>query len=715
MKNLLFIIVFFYTATASFAQDLLIPYRKGNLWGYANEEGKIVVEPKYSKTYLFGEDKYKYLINKNIKNETLIGLIKKSGEVIVEPKYNYVYEVEVATFIKNYNSNTFGDVAYYNYERYKKKGEKLIENYFLTSNKEAGGVQEYRDSTGKILMNNIEVLEITKKYGEGFFNFSYKQNNLIGVADYKAKIILLPKYESIEFVREINKADYYIVTEKGKTGLITATGKVIIPFAIQVIKKVKFPATEELLLKVFKNKQSAIFNASGKKLIGFTSKYIEINVTTKNSKEQITFELRDDENKNGTIQDETSEKSYDMPDKRYADMPPERNIIYFRSLNNKNIEIYKKEELYGLRYTDDSVIIIQPKYEKLVWCMDVSFQRNNGYNFMYVTTKNGIGIIDTENKIIIPTIYKDVYPSMYNNTYETFNSLYIVTKKDNTKGVLNNKNEKVVPFNYTSITDALYGKTDSTWNFLVKNKNNLLGIINNKNKTIIPEAYSHLEYASYLNQNFTKYYFIAKPFGKGYGIIDLNNTIILPTKYDSLINTYLNFRNTDYNYPKPITTHYFYVKENNQYSYVRSNGDYIIPPQNNPLRNLLNAYENETEYYAITESYLKENKMVYNYELISSKRGILIPGDSAYYYNDINTINDYKKGIVQIENVRRLQGIAFINKGKIINPIYYRISKSYLLKNNKKNIQYYELEYRPDYGEGYIDIVNENGLQFFEN
>ena len=56
-KNLLtaFLIVF---ALSVFAQDAdltLIPYRQGNLWGYAGPDKKIVIAPAYEESELFSE------------------------------------------------------------------------------------------------------------------------------------------------------------------------------------------------------------------------------------------------------------------------------------------------------------------------------------------------------------------------------------------------------------------------------------------------------------------------------------------------------------------------------------------------------------------------------------------------------------------------------------------------------------------------------------
>ncbi len=710
MKNILITFILFTIAKNNIAQNLLIPYRKGSLWGYANEEGKVIVTPKFTNTYLFGEEKYKPVFNKDANNNLLTGYIKNDGKVIIEPIYKQVYGLENETFVRYQGYKIIEDNKYGEYSATTKNSERLSNNYFVASMKDDGTMQNYMDSTGKILLKDVENINIIKKYGKGFFDIIFKKNKLIGIADYNAKIILQPKYEKINYVNELNKEDYYIVTTQGKTALITGDAKIIIPFAIQTIDEVKYTYTNDILFRVGKNKQQAIYNNTGKKLIGFTPKYIEVNMVTKNGKRVAEFNLIGKKNNEAIIQEMgVSEKISYMPDSE-ADKPFTR-VEYNRNVEGKNVELFTKGDLYGLKYVENSTILIPPIYKKLGWCLDVSFQDNVAINYLYATTEKGVGIINAVNKIIIPIKYKDLKPSYSNNYQNNKVAHYIATKGNLKKGLLNHKNEIKIPFEYKDITDAFFGGTGTTCNFFVTNKNDLIGVVNSENKNILPEVYSSLQYLSNITDNNTKVYFIAKLADKGYGIIDKNNVAILPIKYDSILNTSLTFINNDNNYLKPITDFYFPVIENKKYAYVKSNGDYMIPPQNDELYRLLNPQQNEDEYYAVTKI-LDAKKRVFEYGLISNKR--VIPHmDSGYFFPYYNVINDYKKGIIQFENLQQFQGMLFTKLNIIIPPAYFRISKSYTIKNHK--LQYYELEKRLNNGESYVDIINENGLQFFEN
>lgn len=52
-KGLIFLIFIFYFACFSFSQSLLIPFREGNVWGYADTNGVIQIKPAFDKADFF--------------------------------------------------------------------------------------------------------------------------------------------------------------------------------------------------------------------------------------------------------------------------------------------------------------------------------------------------------------------------------------------------------------------------------------------------------------------------------------------------------------------------------------------------------------------------------------------------------------------------------------------------------------------------------------
>lgn len=56
MRRLILIILISYSGI-SFSQEILVPYRKGNLWGFADTLGKLICEPKYDEVFFSSEKK----------------------------------------------------------------------------------------------------------------------------------------------------------------------------------------------------------------------------------------------------------------------------------------------------------------------------------------------------------------------------------------------------------------------------------------------------------------------------------------------------------------------------------------------------------------------------------------------------------------------------------------------------------------------------------
>lgn len=84
MKNsILFIILF--SALSSFGQDFRVPYRIGELWGYADKSGKIIVEPKYD-WVANDQDNFRWFVYKDEK----MGVVDKEGNEILQPVYDTI-------------------------------------------------------------------------------------------------------------------------------------------------------------------------------------------------------------------------------------------------------------------------------------------------------------------------------------------------------------------------------------------------------------------------------------------------------------------------------------------------------------------------------------------------------------------------------------------------------------------------------------------------
>ena len=84
MKKIVFLISIMglLWATCLQAQEL-IPYRKGDKWGFCTPDKKVVVQPKYDGVWKFTEGLAQVKLNDKY------GFIDKTGKEIVPPKYDY--------------------------------------------------------------------------------------------------------------------------------------------------------------------------------------------------------------------------------------------------------------------------------------------------------------------------------------------------------------------------------------------------------------------------------------------------------------------------------------------------------------------------------------------------------------------------------------------------------------------------------------------------
>ena len=89
MKKQTFFIVVFGLLLASCQQNQeLIPYRKGDKWGFCTPDKKVVIQPKYDDALPFHEGLARVELNGKY------GIIDKTGKEIVPPKYGYVWDFQ---------------------------------------------------------------------------------------------------------------------------------------------------------------------------------------------------------------------------------------------------------------------------------------------------------------------------------------------------------------------------------------------------------------------------------------------------------------------------------------------------------------------------------------------------------------------------------------------------------------------------------------------
>jgi len=218
-------------ATTEAGQLKIVPYRNGDLWGFSDAKGKILIEPKYNNTYLM-DDGY----GRTYQGE-LTGLVSPDGKVLAEPEYMYIsmFKNGLASFRKNDTLSGYlneqGQVAIpaqfeeaYDFE----------EGYAFVKK---GGQYHLIQPDGKVIktigkwlpLGSGEPYMTNPRYqadkGFSLIQDTGSESYFMGLIDAKGNTVLEPLYQSLSI-----PVNGIMVAQKGdKYGLIRTDGSVVAP------------------------------------------------------------------------------------------------------------------------------------------------------------------------------------------------------------------------------------------------------------------------------------------------------------------------------------------------------------------------------------------------------------------------------------------------------------------------------------------------------
>jgi hypothetical protein len=313
------IVLFLLLNQILFAQNgKLIPYRKGNLWGYSDVTGSIVIEPSFERTWLFSGDNLA-----RVKKKGLIGYIDPTGKIKIPPQFSdasdfYLGSAWVEKNKKKFCINLLGtedecnpeneDVAFHAEEPefswftiFKDSlGTKLI----IHSTKDT--VDEVFDEVKLVnryffpQVNAYAIVRKKDKYGaynhqgKRIIPVEFKQIDILDVNSYKAikdklwgvnsfldEEIIAFEYDSISKATEtlfqeeqLQRKDYYIVSRDGKVGIIGNANKIILALEYDSISVPK-ACTCPIEYVVSKGGQAGISDRNGKLIVPLKYKAIQ--------------------------------------------------------------------------------------------------------------------------------------------------------------------------------------------------------------------------------------------------------------------------------------------------------------------------------------------------------------------------------------------------------------------------------------------------------
>lgn len=240
MKTGKYLLVFMLlVSSGSYSQDIntyLIPYRQGDLWGYATPDKQIVIQPKYNEANWFSEG----LASVRVGNK--FGYVNTAGTMVIPAKYTIA-----KAFRKGYvpkADNAAGDTVIFAGASTKADGYEICINQKGVTLLKCPAINENTVEENK---GPVQTISKQKTYSlpasEGYFDKvvdDYKaegsdetfyvaiKNNLYGVINSKFEPIVPYEYNSIKVFKG-GMGNWLEVMKNGMYGVLNAKGQATIP------------------------------------------------------------------------------------------------------------------------------------------------------------------------------------------------------------------------------------------------------------------------------------------------------------------------------------------------------------------------------------------------------------------------------------------------------------------------------------------------------
>lgn len=220
----------------------LIPYRMGNLWGYANPEKKLIISPAYEAADLFYEG---YAC---VKKADKYGYINKAGKLVISNQYYSAKHFQFG-YIDNPASHK-SDTVLFAGASLRKDGYEICINTSGDRMTKCPAIREdilpdqvSDNITGKVYGNvkangdlYDKIMDDYKLGNEGDDNYYIAvKNALYGVFNNKFEIVVPFVYQMITKLL-IGNDNYLMVEKNGLHGILDARGSEYIPVSNQSVQ-----------------------------------------------------------------------------------------------------------------------------------------------------------------------------------------------------------------------------------------------------------------------------------------------------------------------------------------------------------------------------------------------------------------------------------------------------------------------------------------------
>lgn len=379
-----------------------------------------------------------------------------------------------------------------------------------------------KQTNGKFSLNDFHkkpiIADADTIFSTHFDCFVVSKAGQKGLYDAEGKYLLPITFSNISF----DNNRYWLVNKDGKQGLYTYMGKEIMPPRYDSIEVISNYRTNAGNYFIVKKGLYGLCNNEGKFIVDpqYTAikyRYLRYFKLTKGDSCHYLFNYKD------IIKDITLDDAMPITMQRN-----EQNLFYFN---------YKQGKAWGLlRENGQPIIAVQ--YDKPL--QKVGYIHSDSTAYFIACKDNLFGLIDINNKIVLPFQYKNIQPTYLYNTIELTTDegkqLYNMTKKQLALNLFYDKSsvsdrylylkrngletavdckhmQLLFPFKYNSIFSL-----DDNEHFIVTTEGKT-AVVNRQDKQLIPYGYDEIKVTSKPNL------FIIKKENQ-YGIVNLKNELV---------------------------------------------------------------------------------------------------------------------------------------------------------------------------------------------
>ncbi|MFZ8846900.1 MAG: WG repeat-containing protein, partial [Candidatus Hydrothermia bacterium] len=472
MKRLIFFVLLI---VGTLYGENLIPYRKGDKWGFATEDKKIVIRPKYDKVWPFGEDETATKVMLKGK----YGMIDKRGKEVVRPIYDEIEWFSESLLLVKFNNkygllnaNNFREVVKPVYDEIKRSP--FSESFLMV---------KLNDKYGLLRADNFK--EVVKP----------KYSNIEKIWAFQSSI-----HEGVECTEQGNK-NFLKVYAGDKVGLIDTTGNEVIPVKYEDINIV---SGEKTLVKYKENGKWGIMDLSGKVILQANYEWVCYN------EGKVIFAVLD--NKPYAFDTSGKEIQYEFKKEEEYSKNYEAQYEFEDKEDYGDFSIVSRAGKKGV-VSKDGKVIIPIAYDEI---------RYDNRNEIFLIAKgNKWGLANKKGKIFVPLKY---------DYLTTFCKGLIAVKYKEKFGLMDKTGRIIVPPKYDIL--GLVRESDDEGYSIITISGGGSGFFSTfvGNRSL----FERFEYEIKYVEEYCRDLFLVGKEGYKFGLIDENGTEVLRTEFDEV-------------------------------------------------------------------------------------------------------------------------------------------------------------------------------------